>query len=193
MSSPPDFPIIPFASAAEWESWLEQNHAASHGVWLRMFKKGSGHESVNHPGALDVALCFGWIDGQARPHDEESWLQKFTPRRPRSAWSRRNTEKVERLISEGRMRPAGLQEVGTAKLDGRWQKAYDSPAESKVPDDFLRALDTAPQARAFFDTLNKRNTFAIAYRLQTARKPETREKRIRQFVEMLAKGEKLYP
>jgi uncharacterized protein YdeI (YjbR/CyaY-like superfamily) len=158
-----------------------------------MFKKGSGHESVNHPGALDVALCFGWIDGQARPHDEESWLQKFTPRRPRSAWSRRNTEKVERLISEGRMRRAGLQEVETAKLDGRWQKAYDSPAESKVPDDFLRALDTAPQARAFFDTLNKRNTFAIAYRLQTARKPETREKRIRQFVEMLAKGEKLYP
>ena len=193
MSSPPDFPIISFASAAEWETWLEQNHAASHGVWLRMFKKGSGHESVNHPGALDVALCFGWIDGQARPHDEESWLQKFTPRRPRSAWSRRNTEKVERLISEGRMRPSGLQEVETAKLDGRWQKAYDSPAKSKVPDDFLRALDTAPQARAFFDTLNKRNTFAIAYRLQTARKPETREKRIRQFVEMLAKGEKLYP
>jgi uncharacterized protein YdeI (YjbR/CyaY-like superfamily) len=193
MPAASDFPIIPFSSQAEWETWLEESHGSSDGIWLRMFKKGSGVESVSHDGALDVALCFGWIDGQGKPFDDQSWLQKFTPRRPRSVWSKRNTEKVERLISEGRMRPAGLREIEAAKADGRWQKAYDSSATATVPDDFLAALEAAPKAKELFATLNRQNTFAIAYRLQTAKKPETRERRIRQFIEMLANGKKLYP
>ena len=193
MSTSSDLPTISFTSPAEWEAWLDQNHDSSQGIWMRMFKKGSGVESVNHDGAVDVALFFGWIDGQARPLDEQSWLQKFTPRRSRSVWSKRNTQHVERLISEGRMRPAGLREVEKAKQDGRWQKAYDSPATSIMPDDFLRELEKNEKAKAFFATLNKTNTYAIYHRIHTAKKPETRERRIRQFVEMLAKGEKLYP
>jgi uncharacterized protein YdeI (YjbR/CyaY-like superfamily) len=158
-----------------------------------MFKKGSGVGSVSHAGAVDVALCFGWIDGQAKPFDDQSWVQKFTPRRARSIWSKKNTEHAERLISEGRMRPAGLQEVERAKEDGRWQRAYDSPAASTVPDDFLQELEKSPEAKAFFATLNKTNTYAIYHRIHTAKKSETRARRIRQFVEMLAKGDRLYP
>ena len=193
MSTASDFPTIHFSSAAEWERWLEDNHASSQGVWLHLFKKGSGVESVDRAGALEAALCFGWIDGQARPCDEKSWLQKFTPRRARSNWSKINTQHVERLISEGRMRPAGQREVDLAKQDGRWQKAYDPPSASKVPDDFLQALEGNEEAKAFFATLNKANTYAIAYRLRTAKRPETRERRIKQLVEMLAKSEKLHP
>jgi uncharacterized protein YdeI (YjbR/CyaY-like superfamily) len=193
MSTPSDFPVMTFASAARWETWLQQNHAASPGVWIRMLKKGSGVGSVDHAGAVEVALCFGWIDGQARPLDDQSWLQKFTPRRSRSIWSKKNTEHAVRLISEGRMRPAGLKEVERAKEDGRWQRAYDSPAASTVPEDFLQELEKSPEAKAFFATLNKTNTYAIYHRIHTAKKPETRERRIRQFVEMLEKGERLYP
>lgn len=184
--------VIPFESAGQWQEWLAENHATSNGIWLRIFKKGSGQQTITYDEALDEALCYGWIDGQGKGYDEKSYLQKFTPRRKRSSWSKRNTEHVERLMNEGRMKPAGLAEVEAAQADGRWAKAYDSPANMQVPDDFLLELSKMPEALAFFQSLNKTNTYAIAYRLQTAKKPETRERRMKAILEMLARGEKLY-
>lgn len=188
----PELPIIPFESEAAWEGWLEQNHASSPGLWLKIAKKGSGYESVDYAGALDVALCFGWIDGQKNKFDDEYWLQKFTPRRPRSKWSKINREKVERLIAEGRMREAGLAEIEAAKADGRWDAAYESQSKITVPDDLQAALDANPEAKAFFDTLNSANRYAILYRVDEAKRPETRQRRIDNFIDMLNKGEKLY-
>jgi uncharacterized protein YdeI (YjbR/CyaY-like superfamily) len=187
-----DLPIISFKSLKEWASWLARNHAASTGIWLRLFKKDSGVVSVTYAGALDEALCYGWIDGQLDKYDEKSWLRKFTPRRPKSVWSRKNVEHVKQLTAAGKMKPAGLKEVEAAKKDGRWKRAYDSPSAMQVPEDFLKALAKHQKAKAFFETLNKANTYAIAWRLQTAKKPETRAKRMQAILEMLARGEKFH-
>jgi uncharacterized protein YdeI (YjbR/CyaY-like superfamily) len=181
-----------FETPAKWRDWLEQNHSIVNGIWLRFYKKGSGIVSLNYAAALDEALCFGWIDGQTKTFDASSYLQKFTPRRARSIWSKRNIEHVARLTQEGKMDPSGLKEAEAANTDGRWQKAYDSPANMTVPEDFLSELSKDKKAYAFFKTLNKTNTYAIAWRLQTAKKPETREKRIKTILEMLSRGEKFH-
>jgi uncharacterized protein YdeI (YjbR/CyaY-like superfamily) len=185
-------PSIPFASPAEWEDWLEDNHALSDGVWIRMAKKNAGIESVRYPEVLESALCFGWIDGRREALDERRFLQRFTPRRSRSKWSRINREKAERLIAEGRMRPAGLAEVERAKADGRWEAAYQGQKSSTVPDDLKRELDARPKAKAFFAELNSQNRYAILYRLQDAKKPETRARRLAKFVAMLEAGETIH-
>jgi uncharacterized protein YdeI (YjbR/CyaY-like superfamily) len=184
--------IIAFPSAKKWKRWLAGNHASSIGIWLRFFKKSSGVASVTHAQALDEALCYGWIDGQLKRYDATSWLHKFTPRRPKSIWSKRNREHVGRLTKDGKMQPTGLREVNAAKADGRWDMAYDSPSEMTIPEDFLHALSKDKGARMFFETLNKANTYAIAWRLQTAKKPGTREKRMRTILEMFARGKKLH-
>jgi uncharacterized protein YdeI (YjbR/CyaY-like superfamily) len=184
--------IVSFASAEEVEQWLARNHARSNGIWVRFFKKDSGVPSVSHDEALDAALCFGWIDGQLKKHDAESWLHKFTPRRPKSVWSKRNTDHAKRLIRSGRMQPAGYREIEAAKKDGRWHAAYDSPSQMVVPGDFLEALARNKRAQAFFETLNRANLYAITWRLQTAKKPETREKRFKEILMMLARGKKFH-
>lgn len=180
--------ILQFRTPAEFRKWLAANHRQPEGIWLRICKKDSRESSVTYAEALDEALCFGWIDGQKRRHDESSWLQKFTPRRRQSGWSKINTQHVERLVQAKRMRPAGQAEIEAAKKDGRWKAAYDSPSKSTIPEDFLAALRKKKKAYAFFETLNKANLYAIAYRLQTAKKPETRRKRMEAILEMLAKG-----
>ena len=188
-----DLPIIAFESQSRWEEWLAENHAQQPtGIWLRIFKKASGVVSVTYAEALDEALCYGWIDGQANKYDERSWLQKFTSRRKKSIWSKVNTQHVERLIEAGKMKAAGLKEIEAAKQDGRWQQAYDSPKNMIVPEDFLKELENDSKAKTFFETLNKTNLYSIAFRLQTAKKPETREKRMKAILEMLARGEKFH-
>jgi uncharacterized protein YdeI (YjbR/CyaY-like superfamily) len=185
-------PQRPFADAAEWEEWLEHNHAGSDGVWIKMAKKDSGLASVRYPEVLDTAVCFGWIDGRREALDERHFLQRFSPRRPRSRWSRINRDRAERLIAEGRMRPAGLAEVERAKADGRWAAAYESPSNMTVPDDLQRELDARPRAKAFFAELDSQNRYAILYRLEDAKKPETRTRRLAKFVAMLEAGEKIH-
>lgn len=187
-----DFQTISFKTAKAWAGWLAKNHSKANGIWLRFFKKNSGIASISHSEALDEALCYGWIDGQANKFDENSWLQKFTPRRPKSIWSKRNIEHTRRLIEAGKMKPSGLQEIERAKMDGRWEKAYDSPAAMQVPEDFLKELSKNKKAKAFFETLNKTNIYSITWRLQTARKKETREKRMKTIIEMLLKGKKFH-
>jgi uncharacterized protein YdeI (YjbR/CyaY-like superfamily) len=189
----PDLPVIPFVPPEAWEAWLEEHHNTSEGLWLKIAKKGSGIETVSFAEALDVALCYGWIDSQADSFDERYWLQRFTPRRPRSKWSKRNREKVTKLIEEGRMRAAGLREVERARADGRWEAAYDSPSTATVPEDFRRELEKDEGARGFFATLDGQNRYAILYRIQDARRPETRARRIQEYVAMLREGKKLYP
>ncbi|MFZ1083145.1 MAG: YdeI/OmpD-associated family protein [Candidatus Kryptoniota bacterium] len=191
--------IVSFESPEEWERWLELNHDTSNGIWMRFLKIGDpvrGKKSIKkaftHDEALDVALCYGWIDGQLKPYDEKSWLQKFTPRRAKSIWSKRNADHVIRLIKLGRMKPAGLKQVEESKADGRWEKAYDSPGEMTIPDDFLKGLSKNKKAKAFFETLNRANIYSIAWRLQTAQRPEMREKRMKTILEMLARGEKFH-
>jgi uncharacterized protein YdeI (YjbR/CyaY-like superfamily) len=181
--------ILSFRSAPEFRKWLAANHRQSDGIWLRIFKKGSGESSVTYAEALDEALCFGWIDGQKRRHDEVSWRQRFTPRRPKSGWSKINTQHAERLIKAGRMRTAGQVQIDAAKKDGRWTAAYDSPSKATFPTDFLTALRRNKKAQAFFESLNKANRYAIAYRLQTAKKPETKQRRVEMILAMLARGE----
>ena len=185
-----DAPNKSFASASAWEKWLAANHAKSDGIWLRIFNKESGEKTVTYAEALDEALCYGWIDGQKKKFDTDSWIQKFTPRRARSIWSKRNIEHIERLTNEKRMKAAGLKAFEDAKNDGRLAAAYDSPSNSTIPDDLLKLLEKNKKAKAFFDSLNKANKYAITWRLQTAKKPETREKRMNTILEMLAKGEK---
>lgn len=187
-----DLEIIPFKSPKEWKEWLSKNHSLEKGIWLRFFKKDSGIKTITFSQALDEALCYGWIDGQAKSYDEKSWIQKFTSRRKKSVWSKRNTEHIERLIKLGKMKPTGLKEVESAKADGRWEKAYDSPSKMIIPNDFLKELSKNKKAKAFFETLNKTNTFAIAWRLQTAKKSETREKRMKIILDMLSRGEKFH-
>jgi uncharacterized protein YdeI (YjbR/CyaY-like superfamily) len=185
-------PIVALASKREWEDWLEREHASSDGVWIKFAKKGSGVASVSYAEAVEVGLCYGWIDSHTLSLDERFYLQKFTPRRARSKWSRINRDKVEELTRQGRMRPAGLAEVDRAKQDGRWEAAHAPPVSAEVPDDLQQALDANPTAAEFFATLNKSNRFAILYQLQDAKKPETRTRRLEKFVAMLERGEKLY-
>jgi uncharacterized protein YdeI (YjbR/CyaY-like superfamily) len=184
--------IRAFESPVEWEAWLKDHYTQTAGIWLRLFKKATGKQTVTHDDALLVALCYGWIDGQVKPYDNESWIQKFTPRRKRSLWSKRNCDFVTQLIKEGKMQPSGLAEVEAAKADGRWDAAYDSPKNMVVPEDFLNELRKDPKALEFFKALSKTNKYAIAWRLQTAKKPETRDRRKQVLLEMLKKGEKPY-
>ncbi|MFE0755755.1 YdeI family protein [Inquilinus sp. NPDC058860] len=186
-------PLLRFADAASWETWLAANHGASRGVWLAIARVGSGTPSVTYEQALDVALCHGWIDGRKQGGDEGVWLQKFTPRGPRSAWSQRNREKAEALIAAGQMAPAGLAAVEAARRDGRWEAAYGLSRHRGVPDDLQAALGQNPVAAAFFATLDSRNRYAVLYRVQTAKRAETRARRVADFVAMLARGERIYP
>ena len=189
MATTKELPILPFASVSLWEQWLFKHHDQLDGVWIKMAKKASGVASVTHDEALDVALCYGWIDGQRKTYDSRFFLQKFTPRRPKSLWSKRNINKVAELTAAGRMQPSGLAEVEAAKQDGRWEAAYDSPKNMVVPEDFLKALGENKQAQAFFNTLSKSNVYAIAWRLETAKKPETRKRRFDALLAMLERGE----
>lgn len=191
MSLPVDLPAVHFDDADAWERWLEANGDAA-GLWLLIAKKGSGVASVSYAEALDVALCHGWIDGQKKGVDARFFAQRFTPRRSRSLWSKINIGHVERLAEAGRMRPAGLREVEAAKADGRWDAAYAGASSMEVPGELAGALAKNRKAAAFFESLDKTNRYAFCWRVQTAKKPETREARARKFVAMLAKGEKLH-
>jgi uncharacterized protein YdeI (YjbR/CyaY-like superfamily) len=193
METRQNLPILSFPTQKEWEEWLAKHHLDSKGIWLKIAKKGTGTETIQYPEALDAALCYGWIDGQKGALDETFWLQRFTPRGPRSKWSKINREKATALIASGRMRPAGLAEVERAKADGRWEAAYDAQSKAAVPEDFQRELDANPDAAAFFAALDSANRYAILYRLQEAKKPETRAKRIEKFLGMLKRGEKVHP
>jgi uncharacterized protein YdeI (YjbR/CyaY-like superfamily) len=188
-----DFPTLFFASPGEYETWLEQNHGRVDGIWVKIAKKGSGIDSVRYPEVLDLSLCFGWIDGQRRALDRDHFLQKFTPRRSRSRWSKINREKAEALIAAGSMRPAGLAQVEAAKADGRWDAAYEGQASAAVPEDLQTALDASPGAAEFFAGLDSQNRYAILYRVQDAKRPETRKRRLTKFVAMLEREEKLHP
>ena len=192
MPKPLDLPIKPFKSQDAWEKWLGANHAKSSGVWMQIAKKDSGIPTVTYQEALDVALCYGWIDGQKQPYDAEYWLQRFTPRGPRSIWSKINTAKAEALIESGRMRPAGLAAIEAAKATGRWESAYQPSSNAEVPPELQAALDKNRKAKAFFETLRGANRYALIFRVQTAKKPETRAKRVAQFVDMLERGETIY-
>jgi uncharacterized protein YdeI (YjbR/CyaY-like superfamily) len=188
-----DTSIILFPNQEAWEAWLDAHHAGSSGVWLRLAKKGSAIPSLSYREALEGALCYGWIDAQKKGESQHAWLQRFTPRRTKSIWSKVNREKAAALIKAGRMRLAGQQQVARAKQDGRWDAAYDSPANAAVPADFAAALDRNARAQAFFHTLDRANRYAILWRIQTVKKAETRARRILQFVEMLEKHEKVHP
>ncbi|MGN6216426.1 MAG: YdeI/OmpD-associated family protein [Solirubrobacterales bacterium] len=187
-----ELPILLFGGPAELEAWLEENHDSSQGLWLKIAKKGAAEPSVTYAEALELALCFGWIDSQKRGFDDQHFLQRFTPRRPRGRWSRINREKAETLIEAGRMRPGGLAEVEAAKADGRWEAAYEGQRTAQVPPDLQRELDANPAAAEFFAGLDSANRYAIVYRLNEAKKPETRERRLRKFVSMLERGEKIH-
>jgi uncharacterized protein YdeI (YjbR/CyaY-like superfamily) len=185
-------PTIAFASRDDWAEWLTEHHDADEGVWLKLAKKGSGIASVTQAEAVEVALCFGWIDGQAKPVDDDYWLQRFTPRRARSRWSKINRDRATALIERGEMHPAGLREVERAKADGRWDAAYASPSTATVPDDLQAALDADDEASAFFATLDSANRYAILYRVQDAKRPETRVRRIEKYVAMLREHRKIH-
>jgi uncharacterized protein YdeI (YjbR/CyaY-like superfamily) len=185
-------PTVAFRSREAWAAWLEDHHAEPDGVWMKIAKKGTGVETVTHPEALEVAIAYGWIDGQRKALDETWFLQRFTPRRARSKWSKINRDKATALIERGEMKPSGLAEVKRAKADGRWEAAYDSHSTATVPPDLQAALDADPRAKEHFATLSSQNRYAILYRVGDAKKPETRARRIAQFVEMLAEGRTLY-
>jgi len=191
---PPDpLPVMSFESTDAWDAWLAAHHADSPGLWLKIAKKGAAGRTISYSQALDVALCHGWIDGQKGRHDDEFWLQRFTPRKPASKWSKINTERAEALIASGRMRPAGLREVERAQADGRWEQAYESQSRVTVSEDLARALAANERARAFFATLDSANRYAILYRIGTAKKPETRARRIDTYVAMLSEHKKIHP
>ena len=191
LMKPTDLPILPFENKKKWADWLARQHNKSTGVWLKLAKKNSGIPSITYDEALEVALCYGWIDGQKGSFDEQYWLQKFTPRGPKSIWSKINTEKAEKLIAGGKMNPAGLRAIEAAKQDGRWAAAYASQKHSSIPEDFQAALEKNPKARTFFATLKSAERYSFLFRIQTAKKPETRARRIRQFIEMLEKSERI--
>ena len=186
-------PRLTFLDQSEWENWLTQNGDTSAGAWLRIAKKGAREPTVTYEQALESALCHGWIDGQKRTESEEYWLQRFTRRSAKSLWSKLNRERAEALIAAGRMLPSGMREIGKAKEDGRWEAAYTSASNSGVPDDLQAALDADPRASAFFATLNGRNRYAILFRIQNAKKPETRARKIEEFIGMLNRGETIHP
>jgi len=191
-SLPDELSVLLFTGPAELEAWLDENHESADGVWLKIAKKGAPEPSVTYAGALEVALCFGWIDSQKRGLDETHFLQRFTPRRPRGRWSKINREKAEVLIEMKRMRPAGLAQVEAAKADGRWEAAYEGQGSAKVPPDLQHELDANPAAAKFFASLHGANRYAILYRLDEAKKPETRQRRLRKFIGMLERGEKIH-
>ena len=186
-------PILHMEGMKDWERWLTGHHESSPGVWLMIAKKGSALTSVSYAEALEAALCHGWIDGQKQAHDSEAWLQKFTPRGARSIWSKINREKAEQLVASGRMMPAGLRAIENAKRNGRWENAYHSAKGSTIPEDFLVAMAKNRKAKTFFETLNSANRYAILFRIQTAKKAETRARRIEQFIGMLERHEKINP
>jgi uncharacterized protein YdeI (YjbR/CyaY-like superfamily) len=188
-----DLPRQVFPTVHDWAAWLDERHATSSGLWLQLAKKGSGESSLSYAEALEVALCYGWIDGQKAPLDDRWWLQRFSPRRPRSRWSQINRRTAERLIAEGRMLPAGEREVASAQADGRWEAAYAGSREITIPPDLQAALDADERAAAFFSTLSAANRYAILYRLQDAKRPETRARRLAQYLEMLREGRTLHP
>jgi len=187
-----DPPVRLFRSRAAWESWLTRHHDDDAGIWIKFAKKGTGATTVTYDEALEAALCYGWIDTQVKRLDDTYYLQRFTPRRARSKWSKTNRAAATRLIAAGLMKEPGLRAVESAKADGRWAAAYDGPATATVPDDLEQALRRNKRAREFFATLSGQNRYAILYRIQDAKRPETRARRIAQFVEMLARGEKIY-
>lgn len=191
--SPNELPIHHFQRQQDWATWLHENHATSSGVWLKLAKKGADIPSVSYEDAIEIALCHGWIDGQKQSHSEQFWLQKFTRRSARSVWSKINKDKALALIKTGKMKPAGLREVERAKIDGRWDAAYDSASTATVPADFQFALDGNARAKDFFETLDSRNRYAVLYRIQTAKTAETRARKITQFVLMLERHEKVHP
>jgi uncharacterized protein YdeI (YjbR/CyaY-like superfamily) len=186
-------PVMSFESTDAWEAWLADHHADSPGLWLKIAKKGAAGRTISYSEALDVALCHGWIDGQKGRYDDDYWLQRFTPRKPSSKWSKINTERVAALTASGRMRPAGLREVERAQADGRWEQAYESQSRVTVPEDLARALAANERAQAFFATLDSANRYAILYRIGAAKKPETRAKRIDTYVAMLSEHKKIHP
>lgn len=184
-----DYSLLFFKTAEEWRDWLDKNHAIENGVWVKMFKKKSNVVSPTYSELLDEALCFGWIDGQAKSIDDKSYMQKFTPRRKRSLWSKINIGHIERLTKEGKMHAAGIKAVENAKNDGRWDNAYNPPSAISLPEDFTQELQKNTSAESFFNTLSKSNKYAIAWRLETAKKPETKLRRLKKIIEMLEKGE----
>jgi uncharacterized protein YdeI (YjbR/CyaY-like superfamily) len=186
-----DLPIKPFPSKTKWADWLAKQHDKSAGLWLKLAKKESVIKSVTYEEALDVALCYGWIDGQKKGFDDKYWLQKFTPRGPKSIWSKINTEKAEKLIASGEMKPAGHKAIEAAKQDGRWEAAYASQKNMTVPEDFQAALDKNKTAKTAFAQLKSADRYSFLFRIHHAKKPETRAKHIQKFVEMLERGEKL--
>jgi uncharacterized protein YdeI (YjbR/CyaY-like superfamily) len=190
---PNDLPVLAFGSLQSWRDWLAGHHQTSSGLWLKIAKKGSATPTVSYAEAIDGALCYGWIDGQKGKLDDEYWLQRFTPRKPRSRWSKINREKAERLVAEGRMQPAGLREVEAARADGRWDAAYEGQATATVPPDLARELDLNPVAKEFFATLNSVNRYAILYRIQDAKRPQTRADRIAKYVAMLNAHKTIHP
>ncbi|MEC0243709.1 YdeI/OmpD-associated family protein [Paenibacillus dokdonensis] len=188
-----EWPLLLCESQSDWEAWLEQNHHLSKGVRLQIAKKNSGFDSVSYDEALDSAICYGWIDSRKEKLDEKSWIQRFGPRGKDSIWSQVNREKVRRLTEEGRMKPAGLQAVETARNNGRWEAAYESQSRSTLPEELEAAFAEHPDAKAFYETLNSQNKFAITFRIKNAKKPETRKRKVDEFIRMLENGEKIYP
>jgi uncharacterized protein YdeI (YjbR/CyaY-like superfamily) len=193
MDSKQDLPIIAFASQKDWKRWLQAEHETAKGLWLKLAKKGAPIASISYDEAVESALCYGWIDGQKGAYDERFWLQRFTPRGPRSKWSKINREKASQLLAEDRMKTAGLAQVEQAKEDGRWEAAYESQRTATVPEDLRRELEKDPEAKAFFATLDSANRYAILYRLKDAKRPETRARRLAKYVAMLGAHEKLHP
>lgn len=185
-------PVRLFTIQADWAAWLEKQHRHSQGLWLRLAKKGSGLQSVTYGEAIEVALCYGWIDGQKRGDSDQAWLQRFLPRSANSIWSKINRDKAVALIASGRMNAAGLEAVEAAKKAGRWDAAYDSPKAAKVPEDFEAAMDARPRAKKFFQSLDGANRYAVLFRIQTVKKTETRARKIREFVEMLERNETIH-
>lgn len=188
----PQDPIRLFAAVADWQAWLDKNHRKSPGFWLRLAKKGGPLCSITYAEALEVALCYGWIDGQKRAESDDAWLQRFLPRTAKSIWSKINREKARALIANGKMKAAGLEAVEAAKKDGRWQAAYESPKSAKVPPDFQSALDASPKAQEFFLKLHSANRYAVLFRIQTVKKAETRARKIREFIAMLERRERIH-
>jgi uncharacterized protein YdeI (YjbR/CyaY-like superfamily) len=184
--------IVEFQSASQWDKWLAENSSKSKGIWIRFFRKASDVSSINTSDALDGALCYGWITGQARPYDERSWLGRFVPRRPKSIWSKVNTKRAEKLIGQGRMKSAGLKQVEEAKRDGRWDRAYSPPSTAKLPEDFIKALQKNKEADAFFRTLDRANIYSVVFRLENAKNEESRSLKIRQMIMKFERGEKFH-
>lgn len=187
-----DLPVHAFETQTAWRAWLDRHHAEAGPVWLRIYKKDSGQPTVTYAEALDEALCYGWIDSTKQTYDADSYLQRFGPRQPRSVWSKVNREHVTRLIDAGKMQPAGLRAIEAAKANGQWERAYDASSTASVPDDLQARLDAEPEARAYFESLNKTNRYAILYRIQAVKKPETRLKRLEWAMDLLRRRQTLY-